>query len=69
MKRLFFLIGVAMMAVLCAVSAFACMPPFWGAEEEMPDDLRRLYRGRHAKRARKNSTSILFKGYERKTIA
>ena len=68
MKRMFFLILVAMVAAICAASAFACMPPFWGAEEEMPDDLRRLYQGKPAKRARRSKAALLFKGYERKTL-
>lgn len=65
--KLLLIAGVASIALMCALSAFACMPPFWGAEEEMPEDLSNLYRGK----TKKNSgrfKNMMMKGYQAKSF-
>ena len=67
MKNKFMLIVLASVMALCALSAFACVPPFWGAEEELPEDFKYAYKG---KRNRKNNEfkNLFMNGYQRKTF-
>lgn len=67
LKKLFAFIAVGMLAVLCAGSAFACVPPWWGAEEELPEGMSNLYRGK-ARTKTGRFQNMLMKGYQAKSF-
>lgn len=66
MKKALFFVFIVLIVGLCASTAFACMPPWWTAEDDLPEKMKNLYNGKEKSNAPNRFKQFIMRGYEPK---